>query len=116
MSVDDLVDLSLWDASELVRSRKVSSVELTQACLTRIERLNPILNAFITVTADPALSQARDADLEIRKGKWRGRLHGVPVGLKDNIDTIDARTTAGSALLKDRIPSEDAAVVRRLKA
>jgi aspartyl-tRNA(Asn)/glutamyl-tRNA(Gln) amidotransferase subunit A len=115
MPTDDLIELSLLEASELVRSRKVSPVELTKACLARIERLNPVLNAFITVTADAALSQARDAEIEIRRGKWRGTLHGVPIGLKDIIDTTGVRTTAGSALFKDRIPDEDAEVVRRLK-
>jgi len=93
----------------------VSPVELTKACLARIDRLNPVLNAFITVTADTALSQARDAETEVRRGSWRGPLHGVPVGLKDNIDTIGVRTTAASALFKDRVPNEDAEVVRRFK-
>jgi aspartyl-tRNA(Asn)/glutamyl-tRNA(Gln) amidotransferase subunit A len=100
----------------LVRRKAVSPVELTQACLARIERLNPALNAFITVTADEALRQARDAEAEIRKGKWRGPLHGVPIALKDLFDTAGVRTTAASAVFKDRVPQEDAEVVRRLRA
>jgi aspartyl-tRNA(Asn)/glutamyl-tRNA(Gln) amidotransferase subunit A len=100
----------------MVHRRAVSPVELTQACLARIERLNPVLNAFITVTADQAFQQARDAEAEIRKGKWRGPLHGVPIALKDLFDTAGVRTTAASGVFKDRVPSEDAESVRRLRA
>src|SRR5215467_11968232 len=113
---DELVTLSLTDAAELVRRRKVSPVELTRACLANIERLNPTINAFITITADSALAQALQAESEIQHGKWRGPLHGIPVALKDLFDTAGLKTTAASALFKDRIPSEDAEVVRRLKA
>ena len=93
----------------------VSPVELTRDCLARIEQLNPRLNAFITVTAESALDQAQIAQDEILRGDWRGPLHGIPIGLKDLIDTAGVRTTAGSAMFKDRVPSEDAEVVRRLK-
>jgi len=99
-----------------IRAREISPAELTRDCLARIERLNPKLNAFITVLADSALDQARRAEQEIFRGKYRGPLHGIPIGLKDIIDTADARTTAGSALFKNRIPAEDAEVVRRLRA
>ena len=112
----DLTTLSLLDASALVRARKVSPVELATACLARIARLNPILNAFITVTAESALQQARAAEAEIGQGKWRGPLHGVPLALKDIIDTAGVRTTAASALFKDRLPEQDADVVQRLNA
>lgn len=113
---DDLTAASLSEASELVRSRKVSPKELTAACLARIQRLNPVLNAFITVTAEQAMADAGSAEAEITKGRWRGPLHGIPVGLKDLFDTAGVRTTAGSAWFSDRIPTEDAEVVRRLKA
>jgi aspartyl-tRNA(Asn)/glutamyl-tRNA(Gln) amidotransferase subunit A len=113
---DDLAMLSLADASELVRSKKVSPVELTSACLARIERLNPLLNAFITVTGETALAAARAAESEVANGKRRGPLHGIPIALKDLFDTAGVRTTAGSAIFADRVPSEDAEVVRRLKA
>jgi aspartyl-tRNA(Asn)/glutamyl-tRNA(Gln) amidotransferase subunit A len=83
--------------------------------LEKIEKLNPALNAFITVTADSALAQARAAEDEIAHGNWRGPLHGVPIALKDLIDTAGVRTTAGSALFKDRVPTEDAEIVRRLQ-
>ena len=113
---DDLTRLSLWDASELLRAGKASPVELTNACLARIERLNPVLNAFITVTGEQALAEAKAAEGEIAKGKRRGRLHGIPIALKDLFDTAGVRTTAASAVFADRIPSEDAEVVRRLRA
>jgi len=103
------------ELSGLLRKKSVSPVEVTRACLERIEKLNPALNAFITVTAGSALAEARAAESEISRGKWRGPLHGVPIALKDLIDTAGVRTTAASALYKDRIPTEDAEVVRRLK-
>jgi aspartyl-tRNA(Asn)/glutamyl-tRNA(Gln) amidotransferase subunit A len=112
---DDLSRLALSEASDLIRGRKISSAELTSACLGRITRLNPELNAFITVTAEQAIADARAADVDIANGRWRGPLHGIPVGLKDLFDTAGVRTTAGSAVFADRIPSEDAEVVRRLK-
>lgn len=107
--------LSLHAASELVRSRQVSPVELTAVCLARIEQLNPQLNAFITVTADSAMEQARAAEAEIMRGNWRGALHGIPIALKDMIDTAGVRTTAASELFRERVPAEDAEVVSRLK-
>src|SRR5687768_13825456 len=112
----DLAALSLSAASELVRARRVSPVALTNACLARIERLNPILNAYITVTAADALAAAKAAEAEIAKGMWRGPLHGMPIALKDLFDTAGVRTTAASAIFAERVPSEDADVVRRLKA
>src|ERR1700732_4801002 len=109
----ELIDLNIREASELVRQRKVSPVELTHACLAQIEKLNPALNAFITVTAELAATEARAAEAEIQRGKWRGPLHGIPIALKDLFDTAGIRTTAGSALFKDRIPNEDAEGERR---
>jgi aspartyl-tRNA(Asn)/glutamyl-tRNA(Gln) amidotransferase subunit A len=112
---DDLAWLSLADASALVRDRQVSSVELTRACLARIAQLNPTLNAFITVTADQALRAAKTADTEIAQKRWRGPLHGIPIALKDLIDTAGVKTTAGSAIFADRVPRADAEVVLRLR-
>ena len=112
----DLTTLSVGEAADLVRRKAISPVELTRACLQQIERLNPVLNAFITVTAEEALAEAREAEAEVRRGRWRGPLHGIPIGLKDNIDTAGVRTTLASAVFKDRVPSADAEVVRRLKA
>jgi aspartyl-tRNA(Asn)/glutamyl-tRNA(Gln) amidotransferase subunit A len=112
----NLTEMTLVEASALVRERKVSPVDLTRACLARIERLNPSLNCFITVTADSALMQAKEAENEIQRRRWRGPLHGIPIALKDLFDTSGVRTTAASGLVKDRVPTEDAEAVRKLKA
>lgn len=112
----DLTALTLREASQRVRSKAVSPVELTQACLRRIERYNPSLNAFITVAAESALADAREMEAEGQRGRWRGPLHGIPIALKDNIDTAGIRTTGASELFKDRVPTEDAETARRLKA
>lgn len=111
----DPTTLSIREAGGLIRRRAISPVELTRACLERIERLNPSLNAFVTVTVEEALAQAREAEADVRRGRWRGPLHGIPLGLKDNIDTAGVRTTLASAVFKDRVPSTDSEVVRRLK-
>jgi aspartyl-tRNA(Asn)/glutamyl-tRNA(Gln) amidotransferase subunit A len=106
---------SILEIAEKLKKRTISPVELIRDCLERIEKLNSTLNAFITITAESAMSQARQAEEEIQQGRWRGPLHGIPLALKDIIDTAEVRTTAASALFKDRIPAEDAEVVRRLK-
>jgi aspartyl-tRNA(Asn)/glutamyl-tRNA(Gln) amidotransferase subunit A len=108
-----LLDLS--EASLAVQKKEVSPVALAEACLARIERLNPVLNAFITVTAESALQEAKKAEAEIGRGEWRGPLHGIPLALKDLAETAGVRTTAASAVLEHFIPSEDAEVVRRLR-
>jgi aspartyl-tRNA(Asn)/glutamyl-tRNA(Gln) amidotransferase subunit A len=107
--------MSILETADLLRRGLVSPVELTEECLRRIEKQNPSLNAFILVTAESALAEARQAEQEIRAGNIRGPLHGIPIGLKDLIDTAGTRTTAASELFKDRVPTEDAEVVRRLK-
>ncbi|HJP92330.1 MAG TPA: amidase [Pyrinomonadaceae bacterium] len=110
-----MTELSIAEASELLRRKEVSPVDLTTSSLARIEQLNPTINAFITVMRDSALDQARKAEEEIRVGNWRGPLHGIPIGLKDLIDTAGVKTTCASALFAERVPTEDAEVVRRLK-
>lgn len=107
--------MSISELSGLIRNRKVSPVTVTRACLKRIEQIDSKLNAFITVTGEQALKEARIAETEIRKGKWKGPLHGIPIALKDNIDTAGVRTTAASSVYKNRIPTEDAELVIRLK-
>jgi len=114
-ATDDLTGLTLQHAAALVRRRKVSPVELTEACLKRIDALNPKVNAYITITRERAMADAREMEAEQTRGQWRGPLHGVPLALKDNIDTAGIRTTGASELFKDRVPTEDAEVVRRLK-
>ena len=106
---------TIFELAPLLRQKKISPVELAQKCLERIEKQNPALNAFITVTTEQALAAARAAEAEIARGEWRGPLHGIPIALKDLIDTAGVRTTAASERHKDRVPTEDAEVVRRLK-
>ena len=108
-------DTTISELAQRLRRREISPVEITVACLERIEKLNPVLNAFITVMAESALAEARAAEAEILRGEWRGPLHGIPLALKDLIDTAGVRTTAASAVHKDRIPAQDAEVVRRLR-
>jgi aspartyl-tRNA(Asn)/glutamyl-tRNA(Gln) amidotransferase subunit A len=103
------------ELSKLLRARRISPVELTKACLARIEALDPKLHAFATVTPETALDQARAAEREIQSGKNRGPLHGVPCGIKDLVDTQGIRTTWGARPYADRVPREDATVVRRLR-
>jgi aspartyl-tRNA(Asn)/glutamyl-tRNA(Gln) amidotransferase subunit A len=109
-----LLDLS--EASRAVQKKEVSPVELAQACLARIEKLNPNLNAFITVTGTEALDAARKAEAEIARGEWKGPLHGIPLAVKDLIETAGVKTTAASAVLQDNVPNADAEVIRRLKS
>jgi aspartyl-tRNA(Asn)/glutamyl-tRNA(Gln) amidotransferase subunit A len=112
---------SIGEVARLYRGGKLSPVELTEFMLERIARLNPELNAFITVTADHARARAKKAESELsvtRRRKTapdRGALHGIPISLKDNIYTAGIRTTAGSAVLRDFIPTTDAPVVTRLQ-
>jgi aspartyl-tRNA(Asn)/glutamyl-tRNA(Gln) amidotransferase subunit A len=114
-ATQDLTALTLKQTGDLLRRKGTSPVELTEACLKRIERYNPAVNAFITITGEQALKTAREMQTEQQRGKWRGPLHGIPIALKDNIDTAGVRTTAASGVFKDRVPTEDAGVVRRLK-
>jgi aspartyl-tRNA(Asn)/glutamyl-tRNA(Gln) amidotransferase subunit A len=106
---------SIAELAPRLRRREISPVEIARYCLARIEKVNPAINAFITVLAERAMEEAKTAEAEILNGQWRGALHGVPVALKDLIDTAGVRTTAASALYKDRVPLEDAEVVRRLR-
>jgi aspartyl-tRNA(Asn)/glutamyl-tRNA(Gln) amidotransferase subunit A len=121
MNDTDLAFASIEEIGKLFRKRKLSPVELTKLMLARIERLNPKLNAYLTVTAELALAQAKKAEAALcaprgRKGhRDRGPLHGIPISLKDNINTKGIRTTAGSKILKDFIPLHDAQVVALLK-
>jgi aspartyl-tRNA(Asn)/glutamyl-tRNA(Gln) amidotransferase subunit A len=107
---------SIAETAEQIRRKEISPVEVLRECLEKIDRLNPTLNAFITVTSDSALAEAKRAEQEIQSGNWRGPVHGIPIGLKDLIDTAGIRTTAASKVFRDRIPTEDADVVKKLKA
>src|SRR5580704_11131641 len=112
----DPIYWTLKQASENLRARKITSEELTKACLDRIAVFNPKIDAWITVMREQSLAQAKALDKEAAAGHWRGPLHGIPIGLKDNIDFAGVRTTAGSKTLEGNIPTEDADVTRRLRA
>ncbi len=106
---------SISELSRLIRTREISCAELTEQTLARIERLNPALNAYITVTAELAREQAARADKEIAAGQYRGPLHGIPYAAKDLCFTRGVPTTAGSKILRDFVPTYDATVVVRLR-
>lgn len=106
---------SMHELNQLIRAQKISPVEVVNVCLKRIKELNTKLNAFITVLADRALEQAKNAEAEIKTGNWRSPLHGIPVGIKDFYDTAGIKTTAASEHFKDRIPTKDAAGVAKFK-
>jgi len=106
---------SITELGAAFRAGRISPVEATERCLVRIAERDPELHAFITVSADAALAEARTAADELARGRDRGPLHGVPIALKDLIDTAGVRTTGGSAVFEDRVPAADAEVVRRLR-
>jgi aspartyl-tRNA(Asn)/glutamyl-tRNA(Gln) amidotransferase subunit A len=112
---EDLTTLNLTEVSERIHARTVTSTQLVKALLDRINIYNPKVNCYITVMGKEALAQAAILDEEQKAGKFRGPLHGIPIGLKDNIDTAGTRTTAASPMFRDRVPTEDADIVVRLK-
>jgi aspartyl-tRNA(Asn)/glutamyl-tRNA(Gln) amidotransferase subunit A len=112
----ELTTLSLTEASRLVEKREVSPVELTEACLARIDSVEPSINAFITVFGEQARGAAKAAEEEIASGNRRGPLHGVPVAVKDLFDVAGVKTTAGSKVLADDVAKADSAAVERLNA
>ena len=113
---DDLAFYTVRQLGELLRTRQVTSEELTSFFLTRLKKYDPQLHCVITLTEDLALQQARAADAEIKAGKYRGPLHGVPFGVKDLFSARGYKTTWGSVPYKEQVLNEDAAVVERLRA
>ena len=111
----ELTQLTIHQAAALLRTRKVSSGELTEASLQRIEATEPLVHAYATVLADSAREEAAQADRELAAGLWRGPLHGIPLGIKDLCYTRGVRTEAGSKAMEGFIPSYDATVVERLR-
>ncbi len=115
MPSSELLQLTISELAPKIKAGEVSPVELTEAALAEAERLQPTLNSFITILHDQARAQAREQEAAIARGQYRGPLHGIPIGIKDNIATAGIRTTVGSKVLKDHVPDEDAEVVTRCK-
>ncbi len=115
MMQQDVEGLTISELASSLKKKEVSPVEVTRQFLDRVERLNPVLNAYLTICADDALAQAKKAEAEIAQGKYRGLLHGIPFSLKDNIASKGIRTTAGAKALSDWVPDFDATVAANLK-
>src|SRR6516162_5966200 len=116
MADDDYAWHSAVDLAAAIRARKISPVELTQAFLTRIEKHNPALNAFVTIAAEEALCSAAKAEEAVMRGERLGPLHGVPLHVKDNLYVAGSRTTFGSKLFEKNVTDVDCPAVRRLRA
>lgn len=114
MAPPDILFKPVSELAPLLRDRKLSPVEVVRACLERIRSLNPTIHAFITVTADRALHQARQAEKEIAAGRWRGPLHGLPFAPKDMLATRGVRTTNGARFTRDFVPGHESTVTARL--
>lgn len=115
MSNLELLTLTLAELAAKIKAREVSPVEVTEAALAQADRLQPALNSFITLLPEQAMRQAKEQETALARGEYRGPLHGVPIGIKDNLATAGIRTTVGSKVLADHIPQEDAHVVRLCK-
>ena len=116
MTTRDICFTPAVELAAMIRDGEVSSLEVVQAVLDRIERLNPLINSYCTVVADRALDEARAADTAIAGGAETGPLHGVPVSIKDLVATKGIRTTHGSPLFENWVPDYDAPLVERLRA
>ena len=112
----NLAFLSAVDAAKAIQKKEISSVELTELILNRIDQFNPLLNAVVTICEDEAVARARQADEAQAKGEIWGPLHGVPVTVKDTFEIAGVRTTSGAPSLSEFVPEEDAASVSRLRA
>ena len=111
----ELLRMTISELAPKIESKEVSPVEVTEAALSEADRLQPTLNSFIAILHDRAMDQAREAESEISRGDYRGPLHGIPIGLKDNLATAGITTTVGSKVLANHVPEEDAEVVTRMK-
>nr|BAJ23972.1 amidase [uncultured bacterium] len=115
MPLTDLPFATMTELGEAYRARKLSPVEVTKAMLERIEKLDPQLHSFVTVTPEIALEQAKKAEADLAAGKDRGPMHGIPIGLKDLCETKGVATTWGTKILKDYVPTDDGTVVKKLQ-
>jgi aspartyl-tRNA(Asn)/glutamyl-tRNA(Gln) amidotransferase subunit A len=116
MSKTELLTLTIAELAAQIKARKVSPVEITQAALAQADRLQPVLHSFITILPEHAMRQAKEQEAALARGEYRGALHGIPIGIKDNIATAGTRTTVGSKVLADYVPAEDAQVVQLCQA
>jgi aspartyl-tRNA(Asn)/glutamyl-tRNA(Gln) amidotransferase subunit A len=114
MKTLNLEELTISELSPQIKRRRISPVEIISKYLERIKKLNPLLNAYSTVTEEQAIADAKVAEREIKRGKYRGPLHAIPFSIKDNLATKGIRTTAGSKILAEWHPDFDATVVARL--
>lgn len=114
--VTELVHLSIGEAARLIQARKLSPVELVEAFLARIDAVDGIVHSYITVLADQALAAARASEAEIMAGRWKGPLHGIPFGVKDNYHVKGVRTTGGSRLMLDYVADETSTIIENLVA
>jgi aspartyl-tRNA(Asn)/glutamyl-tRNA(Gln) amidotransferase subunit A len=110
-----LTTMTIAELAPKIKAKAISPVELTEAALAQADRLQPRLNSFITILHEQARRQAREQETALMRGEYRGPLHGIPIGIKDNIATAGIRTTVGSKVLTDHVPAEDAYVVSRYK-
>lgn len=115
MNKQEIPFLSATELAALIQAREVSPVEATQAYLDRIAEVDSKLNSYITVTGEEALAEARAAESEIASGNYRGPMHGIPVAVKDQLNTRGVRTTGGSSILAENVPDEDATAISRLR-
>jgi aspartyl-tRNA(Asn)/glutamyl-tRNA(Gln) amidotransferase subunit A len=115
MADSTLVTLTIAELAPRIKTKAISPVELTEAALAQADRLQPRLNSFITILHEQARRQAREQEAALMRGEYRGPLHGIPIGIKDNIATAGIRSTVGSKVLANHVPAEDAYVVRRCK-
>ena len=115
MQKKDIPFLSATELSVRIKSKEVSPVEATEAYLERIDRLNPTFHAYLTVCADEAMASARESEVALARGEYRGPMHGIPVAVKDQVKSKGIRTTCGSPIFSDNVPDEDGTVLANLK-
>src|SRR5688572_24028393 len=112
---DELIFLSAKRLAQLIRDKRISATDLTRAYITRIEKVNPKLNAVVQTCFERALGEARELDSMAAQGRWKGPLHGVPMTIKDSIDTEGVISTGGTVGRMNFVPTKDATVVARLR-
>ena len=115
MADSELNTLTISELAPKIKAKEISPVELTEAALAQADRLQPTINSFITLLHEQARSQAKEQEAALMRGEYRGPLHGIPIGIKDNIATAGIRTTVGSKVLSGQVPEEDALVVTKCK-